>query len=142
MATYYIPYIGGAPTPAIHFLTGELPIEGKIHKDIFSLFYSIWANPDAKIHEIVIYLLKNSDENSRTRSVHVRHLSKLYGLEDPLTCLQRDPPSRSQYKELISTKITLFFEKMLRAAAARNSLMSYLNVAALRKKMFQNVLNG
>ena len=23
-----------APTPAVHFLTGELPIEGKIHRDI------------------------------------------------------------------------------------------------------------
>ena len=28
-----------APTPSIHFLTGELPIEGKIHRDIFTLFY-------------------------------------------------------------------------------------------------------
>ena len=121
----------GAPTPAIHFLTGELPVEGKVHKDIFALFYSIWSNPDTKIHEIVKYLLKHSDENSRTWSVHVRHLSKLYGLEDPLICLQRDPPSRSQYKELIATKITAYFEKMLRAAAARNSLMCYLNVAAL-----------
>ena len=27
-----------APTPSIHFLTGELPIEGKIHRDVFSLF--------------------------------------------------------------------------------------------------------
>ena len=27
-----------APTPAIHFLTGELPIEGKVHRDIFSTF--------------------------------------------------------------------------------------------------------
>ena len=26
-----------ATTPAIHFLTGELPIEGKIHIDVFSL---------------------------------------------------------------------------------------------------------
>ena len=30
-----------APTPSIHFLAGELPIEGKLHKDIFSLFFSI-----------------------------------------------------------------------------------------------------
>ena len=55
-----------APTPAIHFITGELPIEGKIHKDIFSLFYSIWSNPGTKIYEILLYLLRNSAENSRT----------------------------------------------------------------------------
>ena len=38
-----------APTPSIHFLTGELPVEGKVHRDVFSLFFSIWCNPDTKI---------------------------------------------------------------------------------------------
>ena len=52
--------------PAIHFLTGELPIEGKFHRDVFSLFFSIWNNPNTKIYEIVKYLLENSTENSRT----------------------------------------------------------------------------
>ena len=37
-----------APTAAIHFLTGELPVEGKIHRDVFSNFYSIWCNQDKK----------------------------------------------------------------------------------------------
>ena len=27
--------------PALYFLTGELPIQGKIHRDLFSIFYSI-----------------------------------------------------------------------------------------------------
>ena len=31
---------------ALFFLCGELPIEGKIHRDVFSVFYSIWANPE------------------------------------------------------------------------------------------------
>ena len=53
-----------APTPAIHFLTGELPVEGKIHRDVFSLFYGIWSNPDTRIYQIVIYLLKNCSENN------------------------------------------------------------------------------
>ena len=30
-----------AATPAIHFLLSELPIEGKIHRYVFSLFYSV-----------------------------------------------------------------------------------------------------
>ena len=46
-----------APTPSIHFLTGELPIEGQIHKDIFSTFFCIWSNPDCKVYEIVKYLI-------------------------------------------------------------------------------------
>ena len=43
-----------ASTQAIHFLLGELPIEGKIHRDVFSLFYSIWRNPNSKLFSIVI----------------------------------------------------------------------------------------
>ena len=72
-----------APTPSIHFLTGELPIEGKLHKDIFSLFYSIWTNPDTKIYWIVKYLLQTSSENSRTWSIHIRHLSKRWTGRSP-----------------------------------------------------------
>ena len=120
-----------APTPSIHFLTGELPLEGKIHKDIFSLFYSIWSNPDTKIYSIVKYLLENNCQNSRTWSQHLRYLSEIYGLEDPLVCLQHDPPTRSDYKELVNTKITAHFEMKLRKNAAENSLMKYFNVTTL-----------
>ena len=83
-----------APTPAIHFLTGDLPIQAKIHKGAFSLFYSVWRNPDSKIYEIVKHILKTSPDNSRTWAVHIRHLCSQYGLEDPLQYLSRDPPSR------------------------------------------------
>ena len=97
-----------APTPAIHFLLGEMPIEGKIHRDMFSLFYSVWSNPDTKIYQIVKYLLKTSPENSRTWVINLRHISKMYSLEDPLSCLQRDPPSKSNYKETVLTKVLAF----------------------------------
>ena len=120
-----------APTPSIHFLTGELPIEGKHHMDIFSLFYSIWSNPDTKVYWIVKYLLRTSSENSRTWAIHIRHLSERYGLEDPLLCIKRDPPSKSEYKELIATKITSYFENSLRKSASENSLMDYLNVSTI-----------
>ena len=119
-----------APTPAIHFLTGELPIEGKIHLDIFSLFYSIWRNPDTKIYEVIKYILKNSCENSRTWAIHLKHLCEKYGLEDPLSCLNRDPPSKSIFKETVKTKVTAYYEKVLQHSASQNSAMKYLNVAA------------
>ena len=116
-----------APTPAIHFLTGELPMEGKLHRDLFSLFFGVWNNPDTKIYEILKYLLKSSPDNSRTWAVHLRHLCTRYGLEDPLVYLSRDPPTRSFWKELIATKITSYFENKLRNTASTNSLMGYLN---------------
>ena len=61
-----------ATTPAIHFLLGELPIEGKLHCDVFSLFFCIWRNPDSKIYSIMKYLLETSDENSRTWAVQIQ----------------------------------------------------------------------
>ena len=118
-----------APTPSIHFLCSEIPIEGKIHKDIFSLFYSVWSNPNTKVYQIVKYLLQRSNDNSRTWSINLKHLSKMYGIEDPLSCLQRDPPNKSQYKQYISDKINIFHETELRLAAAKNSKMKYLNVS-------------
>ena len=116
-----------APTPAIHFLTGELPVEGKLHRYVFSLFFGVWNNPDTKIYDILKYLLKTSLDNSRTWAVHLRHLCKRYGLEDPLVYLSKDPPTRSSWKELIATKITAYFENKLRSAASTNSLMGFLN---------------
>ena len=119
-----------APTPAIHFLSAELPIEGKIHRDMFSIFYSVWANPNMKIFHIVKYLLENSPENSRTWSTRIRQLSLMYELEDPLECLRKDPPPKSVYKENVLIKITSFFEKQLRLKADSNWKMQYFNVSA------------
>ena len=118
-----------APTPAIHFLLGELPIEGRIHRDMFSLFYSVWCNPDTKIHQILKYLLATSPDNSRTWAINLRHLSKMYKLEDPLVSLQKAPPTKARYKELIITKIVSFHEKELKSKAHKNSLMKYFNVS-------------
>ena len=106
-----------------------LPIEGKIHRDMFSLFYGVWCNPDTKIHQIVKYLLSTSSENSRTWVMNLRHISAMYGMEDPLSCLQKSPPKKLAYKELVITKITSFHEKELRMKADNNDLMQYLNVS-------------
>ena len=96
---------------------------------MFSLFYSLWCNPETKVHKIVKYLLQWSNNNSRSWSMNMKHISKLYGIEDPLTCLQRDPPEKSQYKKYTSDKINTFYEKELRQAASQNSRMKYFNVS-------------
>ena len=115
--------------PALHFLLGELPIEAKLHKDVFSLFYSVWSNSDSKIYSILKYLLESSTENSRTWAIHLTNLSLKYELVDPLECLKIDPPSKSAFKRDIHSKINSFHEKSLRALADENSKMQYLNVA-------------
>ena len=74
-----------SPIPALHFLLGEITLEAKLHRDVFSLFYSLWSNPHTKVYRLVRHLLATSKDNSRTWSAHVRHLTKLNGLTDPLT---------------------------------------------------------
>ena len=120
-----------APTPAVHFLLSELPVEGKIHRDMFSLFYQVWYNQNTKIHQIVKYLLQSSNNNSRTWSVNLRHICKMYGLPDPLTWILTDPPSKSQFNQDIKNKIIIYYENELRILANNNSKMKYLNVSLL-----------
>ena len=117
-----------APTPAIHFILGELPMEGKLHRDVFSLFYSVWSNPDSKIYQVVKYLLSSTPDNSQTWCAHIRSLSEKYDMWNPAECLQRDPPSKSEYKEYVMTRITAFYENYLRDLARENSCMEFLHV--------------
>ena len=118
-------------TTAIHFLTGELPIEAKLHKDVFSLFYSVWANPNTKIHEIVNYLLASSNENSRTWSNYLRQISKQYGLVDPLISIRKDPPTKTIYKTDVNIRIQAFHENELRRNGTLNKKLKYFNVSML-----------
>ena len=53
----------------------------------------------------------------------------MYDMEDPLLCLQCDPPNKTSYKNYYKTKIIIFHEKELRLKSINNSSMFYLNVA-------------
>ena len=113
----------------LYFLLGELPIEGQIHLDVFSLFYSVWINPESKVHQTVKYLLQNSSDKSKTWSIFVRQLSQKYGMIDPLDNLKKQAPSKAVFKEYVTTKISAHYENELRVAAKNNSRMKYLNIS-------------
>ena len=53
----------------------------------------------------------------------------MYGIGDPSKLISQSPPSKDEFKNYVHTMITIFHEKKLRAAAANNSKMSYLNVS-------------
>ena len=117
-----------SPIPSLFILSGELPMEARIHRDVFSLFHIIWSNPQTKIFEIVKYLLENSPENSHTWSRHIRNIASMYSIEDPLTSIMKPPPPKEEYSANTLTKITVYHEQKLRLAASTNSKMQYLNV--------------
>ena len=117
-----------APIPAVHFLSGELPLHAMIHKDVFSLFYNVWSNPQTKIHEIIRYLLENSPKNSNTWARYIRNLAEIYGIEDPLILIKRSPPLKKEFSDIVNTKVTAYCENELRSLAAKNSKMKWFNV--------------
>ena len=59
------------------------------------------------VYWIVKFRIPISSENSLTWAIHIRQLSNRYSLKNSLLCLNRDPPPKSEYKELIETKIAI-----------------------------------
>ena len=117
-----------SPVPSLYFLCGELPIEAKLHYDLLNLFHNVWSNPQTKVFSIVAYILKMSNLNSTTWSVHVRLVCLQYGLPDPLVLLQQVPMTKCAWKTLVRTKITAYHENELRRNAQENHKLEYLNV--------------
>ena len=113
-----------SPTPSIYFLCGELPIEGKIHIRLLSLFYNIVANPQTTVYKIVKYILMMADDKSVTWSVHLRVISSMYGLPDPLQVIQDPPLNKLNWNELVMTRVTIYHEKKWRLKAENNSKMT------------------
>ena len=50
-------------------------------------------------------------------------------MEDPAILICQPPPSKSEFRNIVHTKITVYHEKKLRTAAITNSKMKYLNVS-------------
>ena len=79
--------------------------------------------------QITKYLLTTCEDNSRTWSIHVRHLCKIYNMKDPLVLLQEPVWSKQSWKAYTNTMVTSYYEKKLREEASANSKMSYLDVS-------------
>ena len=121
-----------SPVPGLYFLTGELPIAGRLHIDLLCLFYTILSNPQTKIFTIVKYILMMTGGESTTWSQHVRLLCRQYQLPDPLQLVQNNIlPTKLNWKTLVTIKVTVYHEAELRLKAVRNSNLQYLNVQLL-----------
>jgi hypothetical protein len=70
-------------------------------------------------------------------------LSATYKMRAPLECLAVDPPSKSEYREYVLTKITAYYEQELRKAASTNSCIKFLHVGmtGLRGKHHPAIAN-
>ena len=75
-----------------------------------ALFWSIWANPQTKVHEILKYLLMMCDSASLTWSAHIKLLFQQYRLPDPLTLLSSQPWTKERWRVLNKTAVTAYHE--------------------------------
>ena len=117
-----------SPIPALHFLLGELPVEGMIHIRTFGIFHNIWSNPSCTIHTMLLYILKMCSNSSTTWANHIQLLSIKYGLPPPLSLLQTPAWPKIQWDTLVKTRITTWHEQRLRSMSENNSKMAFLNV--------------
>ena len=118
-----------SPTPALYFLTGELPVEATLHINTLSALHNIWSNPDTTVFKIVSYILKMCKSSSTTLSNHIQLLCQKYDLPSPLSLLQTSPPwPKEHWNCLVRTRVTIWHETDLRRKALSNSKMKYLNV--------------
>ena len=61
-------------------------------------------------------------------------------MQSPLECLATDPPSKSEYKEFVLTKITAHYERALRHDTCNNSCMD-MDMTGLRGKHHPAIAN-
>ena len=71
---------------------------------------------------------KEAANNSRTWSKHVQNLALKYDLPDPLSMFTSNTMSKESFKNLVTTKITVFHETEFRASVSNNSKMKFLHV--------------
>ena len=70
-----------------------------------------------------------SEDNSRTWSIHLRHLCRIYSITDPLKLMEEPAWTKGRWKTYTTTLVTTYHEKKLRETAINNSKMDLLNVA-------------
>ena len=114
-----------------------------MHLEVFSLFWSVWSNPQSTMFQIIKYLLTTCEDNSRTWSIHIRHLCRKYKMKDPLVLLQEPAWSKQSWKTYTNTMVISHHEKKLREDASTNSKMGFLNVSlsGLKRKP-HHILEG
>ena len=117
-----------SPVVPLYFLLGEPPMEASLHLDLLSLFWNIWRNPQTKIFHVLKYLLMMSNSNSLTWAAHVRTVFLMYSLPNPLQLLDSTPWPKERWKNHTSIVVISHHEAALRAKAASNIKLQYLNV--------------
>ena len=101
------------PTPVVFFLAGKLPGEAQLHVKQLTLFGMICRLKDNILNKIAVKLLTVEKQTSKNWFSDIRSLCYTYNLPHPLLLL-RYPPSKEDFKYIVKTNITDFWQSKLR----------------------------
>ena len=82
--------------------------------------------PDSAINKIAQWTLITAKFSASSWFFKIRELTLLYGLPSPISMLQ-SPPSKTQFKNIIRSKITDYWEVKLRSEASALLSLRYFN---------------
>ena len=115
------------PDIAVYYLAGSLSFEGHLHIKQLSLFGMISRLPDCPLHSFAIHALTTLPDSNKSFFVNIRKLCNQYNLETPLSILE-NPPEKSSFKSLITSKIVDYWNNMFRVEIKSLSLLQHFRI--------------
>ena len=114
------------PAPVVFFLSGRLPGEALLHLKQLTLFGMICQLRGNILNDLAVKLLTTAKQSSKNWFADIRSYCFTYNLPHPLILLQ-NPRSKEEFKKLIRTKITDFWQTKLRehSATLENKSLKY-----------------
>ncbi|CAG2194613.1 unnamed protein product [Mytilus edulis] len=114
-------------TPAIYILSGQLPIEGQIHKKILSLFGNISRQPQNSLEKQIAYrqlLMKTDDSNSWF--IIVKTILAKYNLPSALHLLDSQI-QKLKWKTMVNKEVSKYWKHFIEGHCKLYPSLKYLN---------------
>ncbi|CAG2187006.1 unnamed protein product [Mytilus edulis] len=114
-------------TPAIYILSGQLPIEGQIHKKILSLFGNISRQPQNSLEKQIAYrqlLMKTDDSNSWF--IIVKTILAKYNLPSALYLLDSQI-QKLKWKTMVNKEVSKYWKHFIEGHCKLYPSLKYLN---------------
>ena len=114
------------PRSVIYFLAGSLPGSALLHIRQLSLFGMICRLKNSILHHHALNFFSFTTVCRRSWFDQIRRWCLMYGLPHPSSLLSL-PPDRLAYKKLIKSKVTDYWEQVLRAESESLKSLAFFN---------------
>ena len=112
------------PRAVVFFLAGCLPGEAVLHQRQLGLFSMVCHLHGDPLHSHAKFILTSAPNSAKSWFQQICELCNQYGLHDPLQLLN-NPPPKETFKREVKTKITSYWETLLRVEASPLGSLKY-----------------